>query len=321
VPPTLTADERDQFTQPEFVAPEQPPRPNLEGLGPMARKETQARYDTRLERAQAAAEDARKEYAARQAKMDDAATRFLENKTDKARQDWERARDAALEAHAAEQARLDQRDIAYKLQNQSFRESHPNLTLAAPAIGAGIAGAIPYGGRMAARRVNNTMADQLFEAVGRARGAIGSDAATRAAARGEMKAGLGPSGVGRMVNEAPGTGTSLASLGTGALSSAEAGLIPYEIDMATLPEGSHGRQEAENYRNWLQRGGFSSLGGLLAASYGLKAPLAGQKLVPPTAEMEGLLSGLVTPRAPKASAQKAPAPPRKRRLIAVSNEE
>lgn len=293
VPPTLTAEEREPFTQPGFVAPDQSPRPNLDGLGPMARKETQARYDQRLEKAAVSAEEARKAHAARQAKLDEVAAALLDRKTSKAREDWEKARDDAIAAHAEEQARLDQRDLEFKRANQSFTEAHPSASLALPAAGAAIAGAIPYGGRMMARGANNAVARQLEEAASRARLALGSDAATRAAARGEMKAGLGPAGVGRITDEHSTGRSNAAAMISGGLGSAEASLIPYEVDRL-LPEGSHGRHESDDPKNWLQRGAFGSLGGILGSRYGMEAPLLRGRVTPPVSEMEGLLAGLKT---------------------------
>lgn len=269
--PTLSPEEEQRYIAPQIQGFSQ--------LGPKAKLEATARRD------------------AMQKSLLQDRERALTEKIARARADWEMANQQTQAAHEAEQARLDQRDLEYKGANQSFREAHPNLTLGLPAAGAAIAGLIPYGGRMLTRGVNNEIGGQLSSAVARARASLGADAATRAAARGEMKAGLGPGGIGRMKDESLTPGGVTGSLGVGALGSGEASLIPYEIDMATLPEGSHGRQEAEDYKNWLQRGGFGSLGGVLGASYGLKAPLMRSKAVPPVSEMEGLLAGLRSPAA------------------------
>jgi hypothetical protein len=277
-----------------------PPIQGFDKLGPRARLEATARRD-----------------ALQKSLLQDR-ERAIAEKIARAREDFEMRNREARSAHEAEQARLDQRDQEYRLANQSFREAHPNLTLALPAAGAAAAGLIPYGGRMVARGLNNQVADQLTASVARARAALGADAATRAAARGEMKAGLGPGGIGRMRDEGLTTSGIAGGLGVGALGSAEASLIPYEIDMA-LPQGSHGRQEAEDPGNWLQRGGFGSLGGVLGSSYGLKAPLLQPRVVPPVSEMEGLLAGLKTAARPKApapdvkAATATKAPPRRRR--------
>lgn len=167
---------------------------------------------------------------------------------------------------------------------------------------------------MMARGANNAVASQLEQAVARARLALGADAATRAAARGEMKASLGPGGIGRIREEHPSAMSNAAATAGGGLGSAEAGLIPYEIDRL-LPEGSHGRHESDDWKNWVQRGAFGSLGGILGSRYGMEAPLLRGRVTPPVSEMEGLLAGLKAPaaRAKPSVAERKPRASRRRK--------
>jgi hypothetical protein len=170
--------------------------------------------------------------------------------------------------------------------------------MALPAAGAALAAAIPYGGRMIARGVNNKSAQMMLDAVDRAREAIGMSGrggtAAKAASRGELTSALRAAPA--VENPEALSGIGLRNTLSGMGITGESAIIPYEIDRATLPDGSHGRREADDPRAWLMRGGFGSLGGLTGARIGLESPIMRGQALPPIDEMRGLLEALTTKR-------------------------
>lgn len=236
-------------------------------------------------------------------------TAAIEKKIESAQKDYAAAQAKTEEAYRTEQARLDKLDEEFRKANESFAESMPGLSLLFPVIGAALASRVPYGARKAAQATGNEMVDQMLGTIGRGRAATGTAgkgaAKTQQGALAEVEAQLGN------VPKIPSTempvasGRGLSNLASGAATTAEAAVLPYEIDMARLPAHSHGREEANDPMNWLMRGGFGGLSGLLGARYGAELPLRGRTAVPPEAELLGLRAALKpTPKAPRSVVRK-----------------
>lgn len=208
---------------------------------------------------------------------------------DRARAEMERQNrdDAAAFAGQQRQADVDaQRQEAERVANMPFRERYPTVANALPFAGlAGSFGA-PYLARLAQGLKRNSAIGDWESSIDRARSAVtNTDPAALKAAASELKA--------FQKTPLPEPGMSPVGLAASAFIPTEAGLLPAEMDLATLPEGSPGRQAAKemltNPNEWLSRAGVGVLQGTPAAILGSKLPIPMREKNAPVAESQGVI--------------------------------
>lgn len=235
--------------------------------------------------------------------------------------------------YEAQQAGLDERDFAYKKANQSTAEAYPAETAALPYGFAALGGIGTQAARYGLLARNNSLMGKMEGAIagGQQAAALpGRSAATLARREGalsELQSARGPGGVDKMVDASPGllSGPGAVGVGSSMMAGAEGAMLPYQIDKATLPPGSHGREEADDIRNWF----YKSLGGILPGALGgsaaMSIPLRGGSVVAPLSRMEGVISELEALKAAdaaKAAGKSVPkkAKPRPRNELMLDND-